>query len=47
LTPTQRRIEVLVMDQRLHDFIREPICLKRTAAAAARTRFPAIPGFAR
>ena len=25
LTPTQRRIEVLVMDQRLHDFIREPI----------------------
>jgi hypothetical protein len=33
LTRTQCRIEVPAMDQRLHDFIREPIYWKRTAAA--------------
>jgi hypothetical protein len=31
LAPTQCRIEVRVMDRRLHDFIREPAYLKRTA----------------
>jgi hypothetical protein len=33
LIPTQCRIEAPAMDQRLHDLIREPIHLKRTAAA--------------